>query len=46
VPNQCLLSFEKLKKAKEIMQQNSFKNKNKQARLRSQQQKKPNSIHK
>ena len=43
VPNQCLLSFEK---AKEIMPQNSIKNKNKQARLRSQQQKKPNSIHK
>jgi hypothetical protein len=39
VPNQCLLSFEKIKKTKEIMPQNSIKNKNKQARLRSQQQK-------
>jgi len=38
--------FWKIKKAKEIMPQNSIKNKNKQARLRSQQQKKPNSIHK
>jgi len=38
--------LKKIKKAKEIMPQNSIKNKNKQARLRSQQQKKTNSIHK